>query len=90
MARVVVGVKPGSKRPGIALRGDEVEIRVAARARDGEANEAVRRALAAAAGVPPSDVSLVRGAAARLEAFEVAGLTLDELRRRLLAAAERT
>ena len=26
MARVAVGVKPGSKRPGIALRGDGVEL----------------------------------------------------------------
>ena len=74
MARVAVGVKPGSKRPGIALRGDGVEIRVAAAAREGAANEAVRRALASALGVPPRDVVLTLGASSRHKVFEIAGL----------------
>jgi uncharacterized protein YggU (UPF0235/DUF167 family) len=85
VARLVVAVKPGSKRPGITLQGDDVEIRVAAAARDGAANEAVRRALAAALRVPPSGVTLIRGASARLKTFDVAGLTPDEARFRLRA-----
>jgi hypothetical protein len=88
MARISVSVKPGSKRPGIALRDGSLEVRVAAPPRDGEATEAVRRALAAALGVPPRDVALVRGASARQKAFEIAGLTPEQIHARLVAAAE--
>ncbi|MFZ1124652.1 MAG: DUF167 domain-containing protein [Candidatus Baltobacteraceae bacterium] len=71
---LAVTVKPNSKAPGIRVEGEAVEIRVAAPARDGLANEAVRRELAGALGVPLRDVALARGAASKHKAFEVAGL----------------
>ena len=83
---LIVTVKPNSKAPGIRLDGEAVEVRVAAPARDGLANEAVRQALAGALGVPLRDVVLARGAASKHKAFEVAGLeraaALDALRAR--------
>lgn len=86
-AAIAVSVKPGSRRPGISVRGDEVEVRVAAPARDGLANEAVRRAVADAAGCASSSVTLVRGATARRKTFAVRGMTREQLLLRLRAAA---
>ncbi len=74
MGTLVVTVKPNSKAPGIRVDGEAVEVRVAAPARDGLANEAVRRELARALGVPLRAVALARGAASKHKAFEVAGL----------------
>jgi hypothetical protein len=84
---LVVAVKPGSKRPGMTVTAEGIEVRVRAAAREGAANAAVRDALAAALGIPPRDVTLARGAAARRKAFEIAGLDADEAMRRLRAAA---
>jgi uncharacterized protein YggU (UPF0235/DUF167 family) len=61
-------------------------VRVAAPARDGLANEAVRAALAAALGCPKRAVTLVRGAAARHKTFAIAGLTPAQVARRLASA----
>jgi uncharacterized protein YggU (UPF0235/DUF167 family) len=47
--------------------------RVRAVAEGGKANEAARRLLADAAGVPASRVELVAGAAARVKTFRIAG-----------------
>ena len=81
---IVVTVKPGAKAPGIVFStAGSIVVRVRERAVEGKANEAVRAALARALGVPKSAVSLVRGATARLKAFEVKGLTPVELSRRM-------
>ena len=73
---IVVTVKPGAKAPGIVFGADgSVVVRVRERAVEGKANEAVRAALARALGVPKSAVFLMRGATARLKAFEIKGLT---------------
>jgi uncharacterized protein YggU (UPF0235/DUF167 family) len=53
---------------GVALKA-----RVRAAPHDGEANAALTRLLAGAAGVPPSAASLVRGGAGRLKTFRLAG-----------------
>lgn len=82
MVRIVVTVKPGSREPGITVSAAGVEVRVAAPARDGKANDAVRDALAAALGRPKSAVTLARGASARTKAFEIDGLTDAEIRAR--------
>ena len=53
---------------------------------EGKANEAVRRAIARAVGVPPRAVTLVRGATARRKRFEIDGLTTTAALARLSAA----
>ena len=88
MAIIVVTVKPNSKRSAVRLEGDVVEVSVAAPAREGRANEAVRRSLATALGVPLRSVALARGAASRQKAFEVAGLSRERALAVLRARAE--
>ena len=56
-------------------------------ARDGQANEACRRALARALGVAASRVSLVRGARSKEKLFRIAGITTEAVKARLAAGA---
>jgi uncharacterized protein len=61
---------------GIVELGDGqcvLKMRVRAAPADGEANEALARLLAKSAGVPPSAVSLLQGAAGRLKTFRIEG-----------------
>ena len=81
---LAVFVKPGSKSPGIIISGPSVTVRVREPALEGRANEAARRALAAALHVPQSAVTLVRGAASRHKSFAITGLTKAEIFQRLL------
>jgi uncharacterized protein len=64
-------VKPGSKQPSLTRVDGELVIRVRERAIEGAANEACIRALAAAYGVAPSAVSLLRGARSRRKRFAI-------------------
>ncbi|MBI3704984.1 MAG: DUF167 domain-containing protein [Rhizobiales bacterium] len=50
-----------------------LKARVRAAPSEGEANEALCRLLAKAAGVPPRDVTLVAGASARIKRLAIAG-----------------
>jgi hypothetical protein len=49
-----------------------VQIRVTSLPVDGAANEAVLRLLAAALGLPPRDVTLLRGETARIKLIAIA------------------
>ena len=50
-----------------------LSVRVRAAPADGEANDALVRLIAKAAGVPPRDVTLVAGATARLKRLAISG-----------------
>jgi uncharacterized protein YggU (UPF0235/DUF167 family) len=50
-----------------------LKARVAAAPSEGEANQALCRLIARAAGVPPRDVTLVAGASARIKRLTIAG-----------------
>lgn len=66
--RLLCYVQPGvgSEREGIAAVAPEIiNVRVAAQAREGEANKAVRELIAKVLGVPKSDVEIAKGAASR-------------------------
>ena len=77
--RVAVRVRPGASRTRVGGRygaaGPDAQARlvvaVSARAVDGAATEAVLRAVAAALGVRPHQVVLVRGATSRDKLLEV-------------------
>jgi uncharacterized protein YggU (UPF0235/DUF167 family) len=61
-------VKPGvsANRQGVAaVTSDAIEVCVAAQARDGDANKAVRDVIAAALRVPKSDVEITKGSKGR-------------------------
>jgi len=84
VTRLVVKAKASSKKPGLFLQGEVLEVRVAEPARDGLANAAIRRALARALGLPQSRVALLNGASASRKSFEVSGLDFETIRARLL------
>lgn len=87
-ATIVVTVKPGAKAPGIIFGADDsIVVRVRERAVEGKATEAARVEVARALDVPKSTVTLVRGAAARVKAFAIDGLTGAQARARLLHAS---
>lgn len=76
-------VKPGCKQPGISIEGEWVILRVRERAVEGAANIACIRALADALDVPPSCVSVLRGAHSRTKVFHIDGIAESEARKRL-------
>lgn len=88
-ARLAVRVTPraGVDRVGPFIEG-ELLVRVTRPPADGEANEAVRRLVAAAIGLPPSAVSLVAGARSRRKRFAVNGISDGELAARLAGLAD--
>ncbi|XVV02050.1 DUF167 domain-containing protein [Actinosynnema sp. CA-248983] len=71
--RFGVRVKPGAKRDAVGGRWDDraLVVAVAAPAVEGKANEAVRRAVAAAFGVRRRDVRLVHGERGRDKVVEL-------------------
>ena len=88
-ARLAVRLTPGASSDRID--GWDVDpdgrpvlkVRVRARPVEGEANVALLKLLARALGVPKSAVSLERGGQSRSKMVSIAGLTTDDLRRRL-------
>ena len=79
-----VRVQPrASRNEVVGWQGPALRVRVTAAPTDGRANRAVVDLLAAACGVAPSAVELVRGAASRDKLFRVGDLSLDELKARL-------
>lgn len=68
---VDVVVKPGSKQPGVSEESGELVVRVREPARDGAANAACIRALAAFFAVAPSAIALVRGARSKRKRFSI-------------------
>jgi len=82
--RLPIKVVPGSSREGVAgWLGDTLKVRVSAPAEGGRANAAVEAVLAEALGVPGADVRIVRGSASPRKVVAIAGLSEDEVLRRL-------
>jgi uncharacterized protein YggU (UPF0235/DUF167 family) len=69
--RISVTVKPGSKNPGIESTDSGLIVRVRERAVEGAANDAVVKALAKHYDLPPSRITLVRGARSRSKLLDV-------------------
>jgi len=83
---LTVKVTPGARESGLGgWQEDVLRIKVREAAEKGRANDAVAKLLAKSLGVSVSDIELKRGATSRSKRFEVAGLTDDEIRRRLNA-----
>jgi uncharacterized protein YggU (UPF0235/DUF167 family) len=83
MATVTVRVAPRSGRTAVEVGPNGIVVRVRSAAEGGKATEEARRALAEAAGVPPSAVTLRSGSRSRTKVFEVQGPDADVLARRL-------
>jgi len=63
--RLALRVTPGARSEGIALGEGRVQVKVRAKPHDGEANAAVLVLLAAALGLAPSRLQMLRGATGR-------------------------
>jgi len=74
---------PRSGRTAVEIGPDGIVVRVRSAAEGGKATEEARRALAEAAGVPPSAVTLRSGSRSRTKVFEMHGMDADQLLRRL-------
>ena len=84
---IAVTARPGAKRVGVqGLHGPALKLAVRAQAQKGKANAELVALLADLLGVPPSAVTLHRGASARVKQFKVEGLTLAAVEAALSSA----
>lgn len=89
--RINLRVAPAARRPGVVGRhGEGWKVRVAAAPERGRANDELIGLLADTLGLSRPDVRVVAGASGRDKIVELAGLTVDEIESRLLAAGEET
>lgn len=79
-ARVEVRLQPrASRNELLGIRDGVLHARVSAPPVDGEANRALCRLIATRAGVPPTQVEIVRGERGRTKLVRVGGVTIDAL-----------
>lgn len=71
--RLAVRVTPGARSEGLTIDSGRVLAKVRARPQDGAANAAVCALVAAALGLSPTKVSLLRGATSREKLLQVDG-----------------
>ncbi len=84
--RFEVHVKPRAKKSLIVgVRGEALEVALAAPPVDGAANDELVRVLAEALGVPRRSVTIVRGETSRKKLVAVSGVDAETLEARLLA-----
>lgn len=69
--RIELRVTPGARHDEVRITDGIVQLRVTAPPADGAANEAVLRLLAAALNRPRRDLTLLRGATARIKLVAV-------------------
>ncbi len=75
-------MQPGARRSGLAgWHGGVPRVAVTAPPADGAANQAVVATLAAALGLRPRQVRLVRGRSSRAKVVEIEGLDAAQLHR---------
>ncbi len=81
-----VRVAPRSSRNGVAgVYGEAIKVRLTAPPVEGAANQALVEFIAAALGVPHSNVEIVAGHTGKNKVLSVSGLSEDEVRARLAA-----
>jgi uncharacterized protein (TIGR00251 family) len=83
-ARLAVKAVPGSSRDRVVgVLGGALKVAVSAPPEKGKANKAIAVVLAEALGVPARAVSLVSGPTNPRKQFAIAGLSAEQVRRRL-------
>jgi len=87
-ARLQLRVSPGAARSAVVGRhGAAWKVRVAARAEDGKANDALVRLLADTLALPANQVRIVSGHGSRDKTVALTGIDHDEMERRLAQAS---
>jgi uncharacterized protein YggU (UPF0235/DUF167 family) len=69
--RLAVRVTPGGRHEAIEIADGRVLVKVRTKPEDGKATAAALAVLAEALGVPPSQVTLLRGATSREKLFRI-------------------
>jgi len=88
IARIAIHLQPGARRSEVVgWDEDTLRMRVQAPASEGRANEALVRLLADCLGISKSRVSIERGATSRVKVIAIQGMTLEDVRRRLVDGA---
>jgi len=93
MTRLSIRVQPGARSDALLgwttdPRGGEIlKIRLRAPAVEGKANAALIEFLAQSLGLRRNQIAIVRGEKAREKIVAVEGMTMEEIKRRLQAAA---
>lgn len=81
-----VYVQPRASREGIAgYHGDALKIRLKAPPVEGEANAACIRFLASLFGLPRTNLSIKTGHKSRLKLIEMEGVSVEEIRKVIVA-----
>jgi uncharacterized protein (TIGR00251 family) len=81
-----VHAQPGAKRNAVlGTRAGALRVAVTAPPEKGKANAAIGAVLAESLGCRSSQIALISGEASRHKRFLIAGVTPDDLRRRLAA-----
>jgi len=84
---ISVKVIPRSKKNSVewenGVEGEGLRVRLTAPPVDGAANEALVGFLAERLGVPKRQVVVVRGATSRQKVVEVAGISLEDVKKKL-------
>lgn len=84
ITRLAVKAQPGARKNEIAgYRGEALLVRVTAAPEGGKANEVIIETLAEALSIAKSRITLVRGKTSRQKIFDIDGLDLAEVKRRL-------
>ena len=85
MTRLALRVQPGARRTALLSRlaSGEWKVAVSAPPAEGRANDAVVELVSSLLGVRRSQVTLVRGAAARSKVVEVEGMSAEAAEARL-------
>ncbi len=88
MTRLKVRVIPNAKKTAFAgYREDEIVLRLNAPALEGKANKAAVEFVSKVLEVPRSAVSVVSGEKSRHKIFEIIGLDLEQVERKLAASS---
>lgn len=86
MGKIVLYCQPGARQTQcVGLHDGKPKIQLKAPPVDGAANKALIAFLSDICGVPKSAITIELGASGRTKRVEVAGLSDEELSRRLLA-----
>lgn len=81
---MTVRLTPRASRAEIVgLRGDALVVKVTAPPVDNRANDALRKLIAKAVGIPPSDVEVVRGKRGHNKLLRLRGVSAAEAVKRL-------
>lgn len=71
--RIAVRATPGARSESLEIIDGKLAAKVRAKPQDGAANAAVGKLLAAALGIAPSRIELLRGETSREKLFRIAG-----------------